>query len=136
MAAAMSNSPLDIFNPRPIMQILLSSIFARQSTYKLAGDTIEWPITISQGADCIPRLRSSTVQIYSVSIAEKTKSGELVLVGLGFGYFAQPGFNGTDTLILIVVGKNGHDEAVHGANYRLRPNNGVGFNSASSLTLQ
>jgi hypothetical protein len=78
--------------------------------YKLAGDTIEWSMTIARGADCIQGLRWSTMQIYSVSIAEKPKSGELVLVGPGFRYFAKPDFSGTDSFTLIVVGKNRHDE--------------------------
>jgi hypothetical protein len=78
--------------------------------YKLAGDTIEWSMTIAPGADCIQGLRWSTMQIYGVSIAEKPKSGELVLVGPGFRYFAKPDFNGTDSFTLVVVGKNRHDE--------------------------
>jgi hypothetical protein len=78
--------------------------------YRLAGDTMEWSMTIAPGADCIQGLRWSTMQIYSVSVAEKPKSGELVLVGPGFRYFAKPDFNGTDTFTLVVVGKNRHDE--------------------------
>jgi hypothetical protein len=78
--------------------------------YKLAGDTMEWSMTIAPGADCIQGLRWSTMQIYNVSIAEKPKSGELVLVGPGFRYFAKPEFSGTDKFSLVVVGKNRHDE--------------------------
>ncbi len=78
--------------------------------YKLAGDTIEWSMIIAPGADCIQGLRWSTMQIYSVSIAEKPKNGELVLVGPGFRYFAKSDFNGTDNFTLVVVGKNRHDE--------------------------
>jgi hypothetical protein len=78
--------------------------------YKLAGDTIGWSMTIAPGADCIQGLRWSTMQIYSVSIAEKPKSGDLVLVGPGFRYFAKPDFAGTDSFTLVVVGKNRHDE--------------------------
>ena len=78
--------------------------------YKLAGDTIDWSMTILPGADCIQGLRWSTMQIYDVSIAEKPKSGELVLVGPGFRYFAKPDFKGTDSFTLIVVGKNRHDK--------------------------
>ena len=78
--------------------------------YKLAGDTIEWSMTIVPGADCIQGLRWSTMQIYSVSVAEKPKSGDLVLVGPGFRYFARPDFTGTDSFTLVVVGKNRHDQ--------------------------
>lgn len=77
--------------------------------YKLAGDIMEWSMTIAPGADCIQGLRWSTMQIYSVSVAEKPKGGELVLVGPGFRYFAKPDFSGTDTFTLVVVGKNRHD---------------------------
>jgi hypothetical protein len=78
--------------------------------YKLAGDTMEWSMTIAPGADCIQGLRWSTMQIYSVSISEKPSNGELVLVGPGFRYFAKPDFTGTDRFTLVVVGKNRHDE--------------------------
>lgn len=78
--------------------------------YKLADDTIEWSMTIAPGADCIQGLRWSTMQIYSVSVIEKPKSGELVMVGPGFRYFARPDFSGIDKFTLVVVGKNRHDE--------------------------
>ena len=71
--------------------------------YKLAGDTIGWSMTIVPGADCIQGLRWSTMQIYSVSVSEQPKSGELVLVGPGFRYFAKPEFAGTDSFTLVVV---------------------------------
>ena len=77
--------------------------------YGLAGDTMEWSMTIMPGADCIQGLRWSTMQIYSVSVAEKPKSGELVLVGPGFRYYAKPDFKGVDSFTLVVVGKNRHD---------------------------
>jgi hypothetical protein len=77
--------------------------------YQLAGDTVGWSMTITPGADCIQGLRWSTMQIYSVSVAEKPKSGELVLVGPGFRYYAKPDFAGTDSFTLTVVGKNRHD---------------------------
>jgi hypothetical protein len=38
------------------------------------------------------------MQIYSVSITEKPKSGELVLVEAGFAVFAKPDFAGDDSL--------------------------------------
>lgn len=80
------------------------------AAYKLAGDTMEWSMTIAPGADCIQGLRWSTMQIFSVSVADKPKIGELVLVGPGFRYYAKPDFNGTDNFTLVVVGKNRHDE--------------------------
>jgi hypothetical protein len=78
--------------------------------YMLAGDTIEWAMTIAPGANCIQGLRWSTMQIYDVSVVEKPKNGDLVLVGPGFRYFAQSDFTGTDKFTLLVVGKNRHDE--------------------------
>lgn len=78
--------------------------------YKLVGDTMEWSMAIAPGADCIQGLRWSTMQIYSVSVAEMPANGELVLVGPGFRYFARSDFPGTDRFTLVVVGKNRHDE--------------------------
>lgn len=78
--------------------------------YKLAGDTIDWSMTIKPGANCIQGLRWSTMQIYSVSIAEEPKGGELKLVGPGFRYFAKSDFDGTDSFALVVIGKNRRDE--------------------------
>ena len=78
--------------------------------YRLAGDTMEWSMTIAPGADCIQGLRWSTMQIYKVEVTEKPKSGEIVLVGPGFRYFAKPNFSGTDRFTLLVVGKNRYDE--------------------------
>ncbi|TYL82236.1 hypothetical protein FXB38_22015 [Bradyrhizobium cytisi] len=78
--------------------------------YRLAGDTMEWSMAIAPGADCIQGLRWSTMQIYKVEVTEKPKSGEIVLVGPGFRYFAKPNFSGTDRFTLLVVGKNRYDE--------------------------
>jgi hypothetical protein len=49
------------------------------------------------------------MQIYTVKILRK-KSGELVMVGTGFRYFAKPDFRGADKFSLMVVGKNLRDE--------------------------
>ncbi|MGY3238665.1 hypothetical protein ACVMAJ_005555 [Bradyrhizobium sp. USDA 4448] len=101
------------------MLILLASVSETKATpnclrdnkpYKLAGDTMEWSMTIAAGADCIQGLRWSTMQIYSVSVVEKPTSGKLIMVGPGFRYFAKPDFSGTDKFTLVVVGKNRHDE--------------------------
>jgi len=78
--------------------------------YKLAGDTMEWSMTIAPGADCIQGLRWSTMQIYKVEVVEKPKSGEVVLVGPGFRYFTKPDFVGSDRFTLRVAGKNRYDE--------------------------
>lgn len=78
--------------------------------FKLAGDSIEYSMSISAGADCIQGLRWATMQIYSVRVLEKPRSGELVMVGTGFRYFAKPDFSGTDKFSLMVVGKNLREE--------------------------
>jgi len=102
------------------------------SPYKLAGDTMEWSMTIAPGADCIQGLRWSTMQIYSVSVAEKPKFGELVLVGPGFRYFAKPDFNGTDTFTLVVVGKNRHDQGMSTVQIKIsRPSQSLVLSSVS-----
>lgn len=98
---------------------LLASVSASSATpnclrdnkpYRLAGDTMEWSMSIAPGADCIQGLRWSTMQIYKVEVTEKPKSGEIALVGPGFRYFAKPDFSGTDRFTLLVVGKNRHNE--------------------------
>lgn len=78
--------------------------------FKLAGDSIEYAMSIPPGADCIQGLRFATMQIYAVMVLEKPKSGELMMVGTGFRYFAKPDFSGTDKFSLVVVGKNLHEE--------------------------
>lgn len=101
--------------------------------YKLAGDTIEWSMTIKAGADCIQGLRWSTMQIYSVAIAEKPKNGEIVLVGPAFRYFAKPDFAGTDSFTLVVVGKNRHDEGRSTVQVTVsRPSDSFAIRSASN----
>lgn len=80
-----------------------------QQPYKLAGDSIEWSISIKPGADCIQGMRWSFMQIYAVWVLNQPKAGELVIVGSGFRYFAKPEFTGTDKFTLVVVGKNRHD---------------------------
>ncbi|WP_369725994.1 MULTISPECIES: hypothetical protein [unclassified Bradyrhizobium] len=101
------------------MLALLTSTSASRATpnclrdakpYKLAGDTMEWSMTIAPGTDCIQGLRWSTMQIYKVEVTEKPKRGEIALVGPGFRYFAKSDFSGTDKFTLLVVGKNRHDE--------------------------
>ncbi|MBH5368974.1 hypothetical protein [Bradyrhizobium glycinis] len=98
---------------------LLASVAATHATpnclrdikpYRLAGDTMEWSMMIAPGGDCIQGLRWPTMQIYKVELTEKPKSGEIVLVGPGFRYFAKPDFAGTDKFTLFVTGKNRHDE--------------------------
>jgi hypothetical protein len=78
--------------------------------FRLASDSIEYSMAISPGADCIQGLRWSTMQIYTVRVLEKPRSGELVMVGTGFRYFAKPDFSGTDKFSLMVVGKNLREE--------------------------
>jgi hypothetical protein len=78
--------------------------------FKLAGDSIEYSMSISAGADCIQGLRWSTMQIYAVKVLDKPSRGELVMVGSGFRYFAKPDFSGTDKFSLVVTGKNLREE--------------------------
>jgi hypothetical protein len=101
--------------------------------YKLTGDVVGWSMTIVPGANCIQGLRWSTMQIYSVSIAEKPKSGEIVLVGPRFRYFAKPDFTGTDSFTLVVVGKNRREAGSSTVQITVsRPNNSFAVSSASN----
>ncbi|SDR79585.1 hypothetical protein [Bradyrhizobium canariense] len=74
--------------------------------FELTGDTVHWTMTIAPGADCIQGLRWSYMQIYNVSVMTPPKNGKIVMVGPGFRYFANPGFKGSDTFALSVLGKN------------------------------
>jgi hypothetical protein len=78
--------------------------------FKLSGDSIEYSMAISPGADCIQGLRWSFMQVYAVWPMKKPANGQLVMVGTGFRYYAKPGFTGTDKFTLLVVGKNRHEE--------------------------
>ncbi len=102
--------------------------------YKLAFDTIEWSMTIAPGADCIQGLRWSTMQIYWVTVTEKPKGGEVVIVGSGFRYYARPDFSGTDKFTLAVVGKNRHTEGASMVEITVSHPNGPKVASAATLS--
>jgi hypothetical protein len=90
-------------------------------------------MTIVPGANCIQGLRWSTMQIYSVSIAEQPKVGEIVLVGPGFRYFAKPDFTGTDSFTLVVVGKNRREAGSSTVQITVsRPNNSFAVSLAGN----
>lgn len=74
--------------------------------FELAGDTIRWAMTISPGGDCIQGVRWSYMQIYDVSVVTAPKNGKIVMEGIGFRYYADPHFNGTDSFTLAVTGMN------------------------------
>jgi len=80
--------------------------FVDQQAYLLADDTVHWTMTIVPGADCIQGLRWSYMQIERVSLSNAPKNGKAVIVGPGFRYFADPGFQGSDTFTVAVSGKN------------------------------
>jgi hypothetical protein len=77
-----------------------------QKPYALTDDVVHWSMTIVPGADCIQGLRWSYMQIEQVSISSAPKNGKAVIVGPGFRYFADPGFQGSDTFTVAVSGKN------------------------------
>jgi hypothetical protein len=74
--------------------------------FELAGDTIQWAMTISPGANCIQGVRWSYMQIYDVSVVTAPKNGKIVMEGIGFRYYADPQFKGTDSFTLAVTGMN------------------------------
>ena len=77
-----------------------------QKAYALADDVVHWTMTIVPGAECIQGLRWSYMQIEQVSISTAPKNGKAVVVGPGFRYFADPGFQGSDSFTVTVSGKN------------------------------
>jgi hypothetical protein len=74
--------------------------------FELAGDTIQWAMTIAPGGDCIQGVRWSYMQIYDVSVVTAPKNGKIVMEGIGFRYYADPKFQGTDSFTLAVTGMN------------------------------
>jgi hypothetical protein len=74
--------------------------------FELAGDTIQWAMTIAPGADCIQGVRWSYMQIYDVSVVTAPKNGKIVMEGIGFRYYADPQFKGADSFTLAVTGMN------------------------------
>jgi hypothetical protein len=74
--------------------------------FELAGDTIQWAMTIAPGADCIQGVRWSYMQIYDVSVVTAPKNGKVVMEGIGFRYYADPEFKGADSFTLAVTGMN------------------------------
>jgi hypothetical protein len=74
--------------------------------FELANDTIRWAMTISPGGDCIQGVRWSYMQIYDVHVVTAPKSGKIVMEGIGFRYYADPKFHGTDSFTLAVTGMN------------------------------
>jgi hypothetical protein len=77
-----------------------------QKPYALTDDVVHWSMTIVPGAECIQGLRWSYMQIEQVSISGAPKNGKAVIVGPGFRYFADPGFEGSDSFTVAVSGKN------------------------------
>ena len=79
-----------------------------KQAFELAGDTIQWAMTIAPGADCIQGVRWSYMQIYGVAILKPATKGRVVIVGSGFRYFADSE-NQVDSFTLQIFGKNRHD---------------------------
>jgi len=77
-----------------------------QQPYALTDDVVHWTITIVPGNECIQGLRWSYMQIEQVSVLTAPKNGKAVIVGPGFRYFADAGFQGSDTFTVAVSGKN------------------------------
>jgi hypothetical protein len=77
-----------------------------QQPYALTDDVVHWTMNIVPGAECIQGLRWSYMQIEQVSILTAPKNGKAVIIGPGFRYFADPGFQGSDPFTVAVSGKN------------------------------
>jgi hypothetical protein len=107
---------LRIFARLSIASVLLAALnvsagatpncLSDQKPYALTDDVVHWSMTIVPGAECIQGLRWSYMQIEQVSISGAPKNGKAVIVGPGFRYFADPGFEGSDSFTVAVSGKN------------------------------
>jgi len=85
------------------------SCLKEKQPFALSADTVKWSMTIAPGAECIQGLRWSYMQIYEVSVISGPSKGQLVMVGSGFRYYANPGEQGADKFTLLISGKNRHD---------------------------
>ena len=74
-------------------------------------------MTIAPGADCIQGLRWSTMQIYSVLIAENPRSASWFWLGPGFDILQSWISLERINFTLVVVGKNGR--YIHGSDHRI-----------------
>jgi hypothetical protein len=70
------------------------------------------------------------MQIYDVSVVHAPKNGKIVMVGIGFRYFADPGFKGPDTFTLAVTGMNKKDPGRSYVQVEVKPRQVVQVSSA------
>ncbi|WP_249780616.1 Ig-like domain-containing protein [Bradyrhizobium sp. dw_78] len=106
------------------------SCLSDKQPFELAGDTIHWTMTIAPGADCIQGVRWSYMQIYDVSVVSAPKHGKIVMVGIGFRYYADPGFKEADSFTLAVTGMNKKDPGRSYVQIEVKPRPSLQLSSA------
>lgn len=77
--------------------------------FALADDFVSSTMSPAPGSECLQGLRWSYMQIYSVLVLKAPAKGQLVIVGSGFRYIADPRSREADNFTLVVFGKNRHD---------------------------
>ena len=99
------------FSPRvSSVRSCLPAVFAgnclsRVEPFRLELDTVQWPMIIARGDECIQGLRGATMLVESVSVVEPPKTGRVVLQGPSFRYFAGPEA-GLDSFKLVIFGSS------------------------------
>jgi hypothetical protein len=70
----------------------------------LAHDTVSWTLTVPADTVCLHGVRSASLILDRVMMAQKPRSGEATVKGYGLTYRPNPGFKGEDTLSLVFLG--------------------------------
>jgi hypothetical protein len=76
----------------------------------LNHDFVNWTISAAPGSECLQGLRWSYMRIDEVRVLKPPAKGKLVFVGYGFRYLAGTDRHGADSFVLVISGKNRHDE--------------------------
>ena len=82
--------------------------FKEKKPFALEDDIVSWTMSAAPGSECLQGLRWSYMQIYNVLVLKAPKKGQLVIVGSGFRYIADPDSREADSFTLVVLGKNRH----------------------------
>jgi hypothetical protein len=74
------------------------------SLYQLKSDAVDWTMRTDSGQSCIRGLRHNRVTIDTAKLISPPQSGQVKLLGSGFSYTANSGFEGQDSFTIQVSG--------------------------------
>jgi len=73
--------------------------------YNLVADVVPWSMRVESGHRCIRGVRYGNVEFENLTLILPPHSGEVALLGWGFTYTADEGFQGQDQFVIGVSGK-------------------------------